>query len=84
MVYTVLMIIFALNQNNMTPIEWLETRLPKTVVEHYSCDIDYAKVLERDMVINARITAPVLPTPYSDEYKQEAERYFETLKKINQ
>jgi hypothetical protein len=66
-----------------TAVEWLIEQLK---VNNYISDnahwlIQEAKEMEKEQIVEARITAPILDKPSNEEYLEEAKTYYkETFK----
>jgi hypothetical protein len=60
----------------MTAIEWLITRLPLGVKSSIISDIDEAKEMEKQQIIDARVKKPL-----DSEYLEAEQYYNETFKK---
>ncbi len=75
--------------NKQTAVEFAEELI--NVILYYLDDdelerikevFDEAKEMEKQQVIKARVTAPLINTPFESDYKKEAEQYYnETFNK---
>ena len=67
-----------------TAVEWLEYEVSNLVVttkEYVMILINQAKEMEKEQIIQARTTAPIIPTIDMIDYVKEAEQYYnETFK----
>lgn len=59
-------------EKQMTGVEWLETRLPQSIIEQYADEIKHAKKMEKNNIINAYATFKICTD-------KEAEEYYENL-----
>lgn len=69
----------------MTAVEWLLDRInDEYLYKYYSKEIEQAKELEKQQIIDARLTAPSELITYSKTtYLDEAEQYYnETFKQL--
>ena len=68
----------------MTAVEWLAEQIKQNVhnsFEEFELLIENAKEMEKQNIIEARITAPLLPSIDKSIYLNEAEQYYnETFK----
>jgi hypothetical protein len=63
-------------QKQESAIDWLV----KKVIENQNlliADIKEAKQIEKEQIIQARITAPIMDTSKNEEYLQEAQAYYQ-------
>ena len=64
-----------------TAVEWLWSELPSDIYINYSELFEQAKQMEKEQIIQARTTAPIIPTIDMIDYVKEAEQYYnETFK----
>jgi hypothetical protein len=64
-----------------TAVEWLIEEMPLSDVYRYSNQLAEAKEMEKEQIIEARFTAPILPNISKSDYLKEAEQYYkETFK----
>jgi hypothetical protein len=68
-----------------TAVGWLIEQLSNydsKMIELFEKEIEQAKEMEKQQIIEARVTAPLLNTGSKDEYVIESEKYYnETYKK---
>ena len=69
--------------NKQTAVEFAEELI--NVILYYLDDdelerikevFDEAKEMEKQQIIEARVTAPLINTPFESDYKKEAEQYY--------
>jgi hypothetical protein len=69
----------------MTAVEWLVEQIKQNVhnsFEEFELLIEQAKEMEKKQIIDARMTAPLLPSIEKSIYLNEAEQYYnETFNK---
>lgn len=73
-----------MENKKLTAVEWLieRLRLDFKPDEFTKYVIPQAIEMERQQIITARVTAPILPVPDKESYIEEAEQYYsETYKK---
>ena len=64
-----------------TAVEWLEEQIYSTRELDLQAVINQAKEMEKEQIIQARTTAPIIPTIDMIDYVKEAEQYYnETFK----
>ena len=63
-----------------TAVEWLVSELKKSLPSIYNNEFDeeiqQAKEIEKQQIIDARVNAPLLNTEYKSDYVIEAEQYY--------
>ena len=67
------------NSKKQTAVEWLVEKIKlKYDIDFYHIknDINQAKEMENQQIIDARVTAPLINTPFESDYKKEAEQYY--------
>ena len=64
-----------------TAVEWLEEQIYSTRELDLQAVINQAKEMEKEQIIQARTTAPIIPTIDMIDYVKESEQYYnETFK----
>ena len=64
-----------------TAVEWVEEQIYSTRELDLQAVINQAKEMEKEQIIQARTTAPIIPTIDMIDYVKEAEQYYnETFK----
>jgi hypothetical protein len=67
------------NSKKQTAVEWLVEKIKlKYDIDFYHIknDINQAKEMEKQQIIDARVTAPLINTPFESDYKKESEQYY--------
>lgn len=59
-----------------TAVEWLVSKLPQRMLNYLEEEIEQAKEMFEQQIINARVNAPLLNTEYKSDYVIEAEQYY--------
>ena len=63
-----------------TAVEFLENIYLTTGIDR-NVHFSQAKVIEKQQIIDARLTAPLINSPFESDYREEAEQYYkETFK----
>jgi hypothetical protein len=59
-----------------TAVEWLVSKLPQRMLNYLEEEIEQAKEMFEQQIIDARVNAPLLNTEYKSDYVIEAEQYY--------